>query len=68
MAVIEVKGGHVTRDEDGTWIQVCNNDHRKAIDPIYQAHRYRTPGGRNWIEMRGPFGFVVFGTACSHSR
>ncbi|MCZ3388995.1 MAG: NERD domain-containing protein [Actinomycetia bacterium] len=39
MAVIEVKGGHITRGDDGTWIQVGNNDHRKVVDPIYQAHR-----------------------------
>ena len=29
---------------------------------------YRTPGGRNWIEIRGPHGLAVFGIACSHSR
>ncbi|MEO8106792.1 MAG: NERD domain-containing protein [Actinomycetes bacterium] len=41
IAVIEVKGGHITRDEDGSWVQVGGNGHRKSIDPVYQARRCR---------------------------
>jgi hypothetical protein len=39
IVTIEVKGGHITRDHDGSWVQVAKNGHRKTIDPVYQAHR-----------------------------
>ena len=39
LVVIEVKGGHITRDADGSWVQVGANGHRRGIDPVYQAHR-----------------------------
>lgn len=39
IVTIEVKGGHITRGPDGSWVQVGSNGHRKPIDPIYQAHR-----------------------------
>ena len=41
IVVIEVKGGHVTRDADGSWVQVGRNSHRKRIDPVHQAQRAR---------------------------
>jgi hypothetical protein len=41
LAVIEVKGGHITRDTDGSWVQVHKNGHRDRIDPVHQAHRAR---------------------------
>jgi hypothetical protein len=39
IVTIEVKGGHITRDPAGSWVQVGRNGHRKNIDPVYQAHR-----------------------------
>lgn len=39
IAVIEVKGGHVTRDDDGSWVQVAGNGFRRRINPVHQAHR-----------------------------
>jgi ATP:corrinoid adenosyltransferase len=39
IVVIEVKGGHITRDDDGSWVQVGSNGHRRSIDPVFQAHR-----------------------------
>ncbi len=39
LVVIEVKGGHITRDADGSWVQVGANGHRRGINPVYQAHR-----------------------------
>ena len=41
IAVIEVKGGHIARKPDGSWIQVGTNGYRGQVDPIRQAHRGR---------------------------
>ncbi len=44
-------------------VAVRSSPHLPAGGPI---PRYRTPGGRYWMLMRGPAGRAVFGTACSH--
>lgn len=41
IVVIEVKGGHIARKADGSWIQVGTNGYRGKVDPIRQAHRGR---------------------------
>ena len=41
VAVIEVKGGTVTRADDGTWQQTSSDGHTKAINPTNQARRAR---------------------------
>lgn len=41
IVVIEVKGGHIARKPDGSWIQVGTNGYRGQVDPIRQAHRGR---------------------------
>jgi Nuclease-related domain/UvrD-like helicase C-terminal domain len=41
IVVIEVKGGHIARKPDGSWIQVGSNGYRGKVDPVRQAHRGR---------------------------
>jgi hypothetical protein len=41
VVVIEVKGGTVSRAEDGSWIQTSTNGHVKRINPTEQARRCR---------------------------
>src|SRR5690606_23120176 len=38
LAVVEVKGGHVSVDDDGVWHQGAGT-HRHEIDPIYQLRQ-----------------------------
>jgi hypothetical protein len=51
IAVIEVKGGTITRAEDGSWRQTAANGHVKTIDPTGQARRCRF-GLRDFIRTR----------------
>lgn len=41
IAVIEVKGGTITRADDGSWLQTSANGHPKRIHPTDQARRAR---------------------------
>ena len=41
VATIEVKGGRITRDVDGSWTQVHRDGRRSPIDPVRQARRTR---------------------------
>jgi hypothetical protein len=41
VAVVEVKGGTVTRGDDGRWLQTGIDGHVKTIDPAHQAKRAR---------------------------
>ena len=41
IATVEVKGGHVTRADDGSWVQVHQDGRRSPIDPVKQARRTR---------------------------
>ena len=34
VATVEVKGGHITRDVDGSWVQVHRDGRRSPIDPV----------------------------------
>lgn len=41
VAVIEVKGGTITRAADGSWQQTTSNGHVKTVRPTEQARRFR---------------------------
>ena len=48
VAVIEVKGGHITPQSDGTFIQRNNKGHEKSVDPIEQS-RIAKYSLRDWL-------------------
>lgn len=41
VATLEVKGGHITRADDGSWVQVHQDGRRSSVDPVRQAKRTR---------------------------